>query len=100
MPPQNNPVPYLFGGLAALLGLIAISLLLLVCSYWKINWLGGGEQNGGEDRDLEAGGEGDDTTAQSAVGAEMIPVIMAGAFEPTYLATPMSFGVEIEQQQQ
>ncbi|KAK7292136.1 hypothetical protein RIF29_07857 [Crotalaria pallida] len=28
----NSPVPYLFGGLALLFGIIAISLLIVVCS--------------------------------------------------------------------
>ncbi|KAJ1382513.1 protein GLUTAMINE DUMPER 2-like [Sesbania bispinosa] len=50
----HSPVPYLFGGLAAMLGLIAFALLILACSYWK---LAGQLQN--EDRDLESQKEGD-----------------------------------------
>ncbi|EMS62923.1 hypothetical protein TRIUR3_19625 [Triticum urartu] len=33
----QSPVPYLFGGLAAMLGLIALALLILACSYWKLS---------------------------------------------------------------
>ncbi|EAZ21955.1 hypothetical protein OsJ_05607 [Oryza sativa Japonica Group] len=39
--PWQSPVPYLFGGLAAMLGLIALSLLALACSYWKLAAAGG-----------------------------------------------------------
>ncbi|EMS45822.1 hypothetical protein TRIUR3_28536 [Triticum urartu] len=35
--PWQSPVPYLFGGLAAMLGLIAFALLILACSYWKLS---------------------------------------------------------------
>ncbi|KAL0453572.1 UNVERIFIED_CONTAM: protein GLUTAMINE DUMPER 3 [Sesamum latifolium] len=35
--PWHSPVPYLFGGLAAMLGLIAFALLILACSYWKLS---------------------------------------------------------------
>ncbi|GKC32097.1 glutamine dumper 2-like protein [Tanacetum coccineum] len=34
--PWHSPVPYLFGGLAAMMGLIAFALLVLACSYWKL----------------------------------------------------------------
>ncbi|EMS55522.1 hypothetical protein TRIUR3_12089 [Triticum urartu] len=37
--PWQSPVPYLFGGLAAMLGLIALALLILACSYWKLSGL-------------------------------------------------------------
>ncbi|KAJ6849790.1 protein GLUTAMINE DUMPER 5 [Iris pallida] len=33
----HSPVPYLFGGLAAMLGLIAFALLILACSYWRLS---------------------------------------------------------------
>ncbi|PPS09329.1 hypothetical protein GOBAR_AA11312 [Gossypium barbadense] len=35
--PWHSPVPYLFGGLAAMLGLIAFALLILACSYWRLS---------------------------------------------------------------
>ncbi|KAL7138047.1 hypothetical protein ABFS83_10G136500 [Erythranthe nasuta] len=87
--PWHSPVPYLFGGLAAMLGLIAFALLILACSYWKLS--GYLENRGGGDRDLEAG-EADDGAAKTAapVMEEKFLVIMAGQEKPTFLATPMS----------
>lgn len=88
--PWHSPVPYLFGGLAAMLGLIAFALLILACSYWKLS----GRRAAGEDqRDLEAGDEKPDNSAVKAfptVFEEKIVVIMAGDVKPTFLATPMS----------
>ncbi|XVE63414.1 hypothetical protein DITRI_Ditri07aG0018600 [Diplodiscus trichospermus] len=91
--PWHSPVPYLFGGLAAMLGLIAFALLILACSYWKLSgYLENGEGGQGE-RDLEAGeGKGDET--QKGGGAPVMEqkflVIMAGEVKPTFLATPIS----------
>ncbi|MCL7034290.1 hypothetical protein MKW94_019383 [Papaver nudicaule] len=31
----NSPIPYLFGGLVAMLFLIALSLVILLCAYYK-----------------------------------------------------------------
>ncbi|XP_022966276.1 protein GLUTAMINE DUMPER 3-like [Cucurbita maxima] len=85
--PWHSPVPYLFGGLAAMLGLIAFALLILACSYWKLSgYLDSGDANNREP-DLEAG---DDTRKPSPVFEEKLLVIMAGEIKPTYLATPMS----------
>ncbi|KAG0468619.1 hypothetical protein HPP92_017947 [Vanilla planifolia] len=50
----HSPVPYLFGGLAAMLGLIAFALLILACSYWKLS----GFLEGGGDGAPAAGGRG------------------------------------------
>ncbi|CAL1415067.1 unnamed protein product [Linum trigynum] len=89
--PWHSPVPYLFGGLAAMLGLIAFALLILACSYWKLS---GYLENDGE-RDLEAGegsgkegGEGGEKKAKEY--DEKFLVIMAGQVNPTYLATQVS----------
>ncbi|KAF8102569.1 hypothetical protein N665_0198s0268 [Sinapis alba] len=88
--PWHSPVPYLFGGLAAMLGLIAFALLILACSYWRLSgYLDGEEENQSRDRDLEAG----DAKPEKAVKAVALPekflVIMAGDVNPTYLATPV-----------
>ncbi|XP_022988520.1 protein GLUTAMINE DUMPER 1-like [Cucurbita maxima] len=87
--PWHSPVPYLFGGLAAMLGLIAFALLILACSYWKLSgYLDSGDGTNREPN-LEAGN--DDTQKRpSPVFEEKILVIMAGEIKPTYLATPMS----------
>ncbi|MQM09072.1 hypothetical protein Taro_041937 [Colocasia esculenta] len=91
----HSPVPYLFGGLAAMLGLIAFALLILACSYWKLSgYLDGGSDGSGGSGDLESG----DGKPRGAGAAEAPPrplelgivVIMAGEEKPTYLATPMS----------
>ncbi|KAK9273542.1 hypothetical protein L1049_018352 [Liquidambar formosana] len=89
--PWHSPVPYLFGGLAAMLGLIAFALLILACSYWKLS---GHLDNGeGGERDLENGDDkagGDAGKVHRPVYEEKIVVIMAGDEKPTFLATPMS----------
>ncbi|KAK6912461.1 hypothetical protein RJ641_022062 [Dillenia turbinata] len=85
--PWRSPVPYLFGGLAAMLVLIAFALLFLICSYWKLN-----TQN--RERDIESGEaeEGEKNKkrdAENSVFEEKFLVIMAGDNLPTFLATPM-----------
>ncbi|ESW08916.1 hypothetical protein PHAVU_009G085200 [Phaseolus vulgaris] len=94
-PTWHSPVPYLFGGLAAMLGLVAFALLILACSYWKIS---GGlqiEENG--ERNIENGGgekQGDSENKESVrVYEEKILVIMAGDEKPTFLATPKASSV-------
>lgn len=87
--PWHSPVPYLFGGLAAMLGLIAFALLILACSYWKLST---GEE--GREGDVESGAaeKGDSASAEKAlpVFEEKFLVIMAGEVKPTFLATPVS----------
>ncbi|KAM1329200.1 hypothetical protein ACFX15_012822 [Malus domestica] len=90
--PWHSPVPYLFGGLAAMLGLIAFALLILACSYWKLSGYLENNENGSE-QDLEAGegGKGNESAQKvPKVFEEKILVIMAGDAKPTFLATPMS----------
>ncbi|WOL08597.1 protein GLUTAMINE DUMPER 2-like [Canna indica] len=83
----HSPVPYLFGGLAAMLGLIAFALLLLACSYWRLS----GYLDGGDGGEAEMGAK---TGAEAAVPVacyeEKVVVIMAGDEKPTYLATPIA----------
>ncbi|XP_010452674.1 PREDICTED: protein GLUTAMINE DUMPER 3-like [Camelina sativa] len=85
--PWHSPVPYLFGGLAAMLGLIAFALLILACSYWRLSGYLDGEE---DQRDLEAGDAKPEKMAVKPVVAlpEKFLVIMAGDVKPTYLATP------------
>ncbi|XP_037459674.1 protein GLUTAMINE DUMPER 1-like [Triticum dicoccoides] len=93
-PPHSawqSPVPYLFGGLAAMLGLIAFALLILACSYWKLSGFLDGASDG------QAAGDADGEKA-SASGAskpapdfqEHVVVIMAGDERPTFLAKPVT----------
>ncbi|KAM0041023.1 putative protein glutamine dumper [Helianthus debilis subsp. tardiflorus] len=86
--PWHSPVPYLFGGLAAMLGLIAFALLILACSYWKLS----ADREG----DLESGNGSQDGESkqgdhrETPVFEEKYLVIMAGDAKPTFLATPAS----------
>ncbi|XP_010545433.1 PREDICTED: protein GLUTAMINE DUMPER 3-like [Tarenaya hassleriana] len=87
--PWHSPVPYLFGGLAAMLGLIAFALLILACSYWKLSGHidGGSGENPDGERDVEAGDGGETKKSQTQMPEKFL-VIMAGNVKPTYLATP------------
>ncbi|KAL3650954.1 hypothetical protein CASFOL_007357 [Castilleja foliolosa] len=84
----HSPVPYLFGGLAAMMGLIAFALLVLACSYWEVS--DGAGEDGGE-RDVEGGtaekGDGGSDAKAPPVFEEKFLVIMAGDVNPTFLAT-------------
>ncbi|GJM97810.1 hypothetical protein PR202_ga14765 [Eleusine coracana subsp. coracana] len=99
--PWQSPVPYLFGGLAAMLGLIAFALLILACSYWKLS--GYLDAGSGTDRD-RAGSGADGDQKGSAAGAarpaagflEHVVVIMAGEERPTFLATPAASRAVVE----
>jgi hypothetical protein len=94
---HHSPVPYLFGGLAAMLGLIALSLLALACSYWKLSGnLSAGEESDADHQARRAGGDGEKGAADGKTRPagdkwrEHVVVIMAGDERPTFLATPAS----------
>ncbi|KAF8099916.1 hypothetical protein N665_0235s0019 [Sinapis alba] len=80
--PWRSPVPYLFGGLAAMLGLIAFALLLLACSYWSLSRR---RTNTDGEKQTES-----DEKVMAKVFEEKILVIMAGQNKPTFLATPVA----------
>ncbi|KNA11221.1 hypothetical protein SOVF_136800, partial [Spinacia oleracea] len=83
----KSPVPYLFGGLAAMLGLIAFALVILACSYWKLS----GHLDAGEDSGEVTGDEkpkDSNTNATTVSYPSSILVIMAGEEKPTFLAMP------------
>ncbi|KAF5205649.1 Glutamine dumper like [Thalictrum thalictroides] len=80
----NSPIPYLYGGLAVIIGLIALSLAVLACYPSKSS-----EDNSssGDDNDVKNPSK----RALSAVRLEPeIVVIMAGNDQPTHLANPVS----------
>ncbi|CAN8273298.1 unnamed protein product [Cochlearia groenlandica] len=82
--PWHSPVPYLFGGLAAMLGLIAFALLILACSYWRLSPSGEEDgPNGEEEKESRSG-----NTAENGGYDEKFIVIMAGDDLPRFLATP------------
>uniref|UniRef100_A0A0E0LE69 Protein GLUTAMINE DUMPER 3 n=1 Tax=Oryza punctata TaxID=4537 RepID=A0A0E0LE69_ORYPU len=103
--PWQSPVPYLFGGLAAMLGLIAFALLILACSYWKLSgYLDSGSANGQAGSAATAAGEEGEGEKGSAAGAarpalgfrEHVVVIMAGDDRPTFLAMPATSRPAVE----
>ncbi|KAI5665788.1 hypothetical protein M9H77_15641 [Catharanthus roseus] len=75
---NKSPIPYLFGGLALMLGLIALALIILACSYKK-------RPSSSEEDDAEQ------KPASKLSAPEIEPrivVIMAGDHNPTYIANP------------
>ncbi|KAJ0780513.1 putative protein glutamine dumper [Helianthus annuus] len=86
--PWHSPVPYLFGGLAAMLGLIAFALLILACSYWKISPNNEGDLESGNPNETQDSKPVDNKVPR--VFEEKYIVIMAGQVNPTFLATPIS----------
>ncbi|XP_065014343.1 protein GLUTAMINE DUMPER 3-like [Musa acuminata AAA Group] len=86
----HSPVPYLFGGLAAMLGLIALALLILACSYWKLSsYLESGD--GADQPNHEKPSDGS-AGKETAFVEESVLVIMAGNSAPTFLAIPTASG--------
>ncbi|KAI4376216.1 hypothetical protein MLD38_014003 [Melastoma candidum] len=85
--PWHSPIPYMFGGLAAMLGLIAFALLILACSYWKVS--DGGRNDLDEGRDPQEKGSSLDVEKPVVMLEQKVVVIMAGELLPTYIATPV-----------
>ncbi|KAK8648112.1 hypothetical protein V6N13_128874 [Hibiscus sabdariffa] len=87
--PWHLPVPC---GLAAMLGLIALALLILACSFRKLSSYFENEGNGSAGQaegDLEAReGKGDDARLRPVMEPKVL-VIMAGQVKPTFLVTPI-----------
>ncbi|XP_019195007.1 PREDICTED: protein GLUTAMINE DUMPER 2 [Ipomoea nil] len=81
----NSPIPYLFGGLAVMMGLITLALLILACSCCgESSREGDGSNRGHRDQKPAA-------SPASVMQLEMEPkfvVIMAGDHNPTCLAKP------------
>jgi uncharacterized membrane protein YjgN (DUF898 family) len=88
----SSPVPYLFGGLAFILGVIAIALLIIVYSF--------GEQysSSTSSNDEEKSSNMHVVDMDQVSLEQEIVVIMAGESNPTYLAKPVSSISHVEQQ--
>lgn len=75
----KSPIPYLFGGIAVMIGLMAVALVILACSNRKHS------PNDAEEMPVI------NTLAEAEADAEpKIVVIMAGENNPTYIATPLT----------
>lgn len=86
IPRWNSPVPYLFGGLAIILGLIALALFIISCSYKKPSTEESSSSNNVNDSD-----RGREKKTVELMKPEMEPkfvVIMPGDYNPTWLAKP------------
>ncbi|KAI3669915.1 hypothetical protein L6452_41395 [Arctium lappa] len=84
----NSPIPYLFGGLALMLTLIACALIILVCSYKKP--YSSSSENSSENT---AGDQEKQSVPEfrMELSPEMEPkivIVMPGDINPTYLAKP------------
>nr|GLL24400.1 protein GLUTAMINE DUMPER 2 [Ipomoea trifida] len=82
----NSPIPYLFGGLAVMLGLITLALLILACSCCGRESSREGDESNRGRRDQKPA-----AAPASVMQLEMEPkfvVIMAGDHNPTCLAKP------------
>ncbi|KAJ0800286.1 putative protein glutamine dumper [Helianthus annuus] len=90
--PWHSPVPYLFGGLAAMLTLIAFALFILAYSYWKLS--DETESRNDHERDIESENPYQESKPEyykaQPVFEEKYFVVMAGHTKPTFLATPIS----------
>ncbi|KAK9272045.1 hypothetical protein L1049_002414 [Liquidambar formosana] len=73
----KSPIPYLFGGIAVMIGLIAVALVILACSNRKHS------PNDAEEKPVI------NTMAEAEAEPEIV-VIMAGENNPTYIATPLT----------
>ncbi|KAK2663143.1 hypothetical protein Ddye_001717 [Dipteronia dyeriana] len=79
----NSPIPYLFGSLAVVLMLIAVALILLVCSFKKQS--SSLSSNSGSD---ENASEKPAIILKVVDPEPKIVVIMAGDEKPSFLAMP------------
>lgn len=88
----SSPIPYLFGGLALVLGVIAIALLIIACSFRK-------QYSSSTSTSDEEKSSNMHVVDMDQVSLEpKIVVIMAGESNPTYLAKPVSSISNIDQQ--
>ncbi|TQD81981.1 hypothetical protein C1H46_032444 [Malus baccata] len=81
---RNSPTPYLFGGLALILGLVAVALLILACSFHRPST---SSRSRSSDQDQKPTRPVD---TEAGDYEPKILVIMAGEKTPTCLANPIS----------
>ncbi|GLJ43162.1 hypothetical protein SUGI_0896060 [Cryptomeria japonica] len=93
----HSPVPYLLGGLCAMLALIAAALIILALSHFNKSY--DGEQNNQEGNISIEDGEKSGNTKLSHCEDKMeesVIVIMAGDENPSFLATPTTLPNHIQ----
>ncbi|KAG6660038.1 protein GLUTAMINE DUMPER 2-like [Carya illinoinensis] len=85
--PWKSPVPYLYGGLALMIVLIAGALVILVCSHQEP---ASNRSSGREGETPALMPTNNDVTVQQLDAEPKIVVIMAGDDKPTYIAKPVT----------
>ncbi|GAV60078.1 hypothetical protein CFOL_v3_03609 [Cephalotus follicularis] len=78
---SNSPIPYLFGSLALMMGLISLSLIILACSYRKPCLIPHAPSD-----DIEKPAK--QIELKQPEMEPKIVVLMPGDAHPTYLAKP------------
>ncbi|KAL4581915.1 hypothetical protein LXL04_006449 [Taraxacum kok-saghyz] len=89
----SSPIPYLFGGLALMLILIACALVILVCSYKKPYSSSNSLENATGDQEKTPTSE-----FRIELSPEMEPkivIVMPGHINPTYLAKPAPAAADV-----
>ncbi|KAL3719346.1 hypothetical protein ACJRO7_004320 [Eucalyptus globulus] len=81
----NTPIPYLFAGLALMLGLIAVALVVLACSHRKSS-ASSGLSRDPEDQTRVDSDDNKPSKVEQEDNAPKIVVIMPGHENPTFLA--------------
>ncbi|XP_074580578.1 protein GLUTAMINE DUMPER 2-like [Curcuma longa] len=84
------PVPFLFGGMAAMLALVALALLILTCSYY---W---NSLSGHDDSDLQKPRDSHGAKAPASL-EDSVLVIMPGEVAPSVLAVPIAAPNRVDQ---
>nr|GEW61777.1 protein glutamine dumper 6-like [Tanacetum cinerariifolium] len=85
----HSPIPYLFGGLALMLTLIAFALIVLVCSYKKpYSSSSADSSQNSSTRDQEKTSVPEFQMELSREMEPKIVIVMPGDINPTYLAKP------------
>ncbi|KAL8038488.1 hypothetical protein ABFX02_11G110700 [Erythranthe guttata] len=79
----NSPIPYLFGGIALMLGAIALALIILACSYRNSSATSSSSESSNEKSEKHV-------DSLQAEAEHRIVVIMAGETNPTHLAKPIA----------
>lgn len=90
--PWKLPVPYLFGGLAAMLGLIAFALLVLACSYWGLSPHRDPAETGEQHEEGKPHDDGAAAKDPANLEDGRLLVIMAGDRAPSFIAVPIACG--------
>ncbi|PWA58234.1 hypothetical protein CTI12_AA402130 [Artemisia annua] len=83
----HSPIPYLFGGLAMMLTLIAFALIILVCSYKK-PYSSSTNSSPNSTPDQEKSSVPEFRMESSREMEPKIVIVMPGDINPTYLAKP------------